>query len=262
MKYVNLGRSGLKVSRLCLGCMSYGEPERLPQPWSLDEKASRPLIRQALEAGINFFETMEALHDVVKAGKARYIGASSMEAWRFAKMQHTAERNGWTRFITMQPQYNLLYREEEREMLPLCEDQGVGVIPWSPMARGRLTRDWSVTSRRTQNDAFALKMYENAALLDKPVIDVVASIAEKHAVPRAHVAIAWLLSKSVITAPIIGATKPEHLSTAISALDFSLSDAEITELEARYLPHPVDGIIPPLPDTPPSLTPPSAIQNY
>lgn len=139
---------------------------------------------------------------------------------------------------------------------------GVGVIPWSPMARGRLTRDWSVTSRRTQNDAFALKMYENAALLDKPVIDVVASIAEKHAVPRAHVAIAWLLSKSVITAPIIGATKPEHLSTAISALDFSLSDAEITELEARYLPHPVDGIIPPLPDTPPSLTPPSAIQNY
>ncbi len=345
MKYVNLGRSGLKVSRLCLGCMSYGEPERLPQPWSLDEKASRPLIRQALEAGINFFdtaniysggsseeitgkalremarrdeivvatktffpwrnspntgflsrkaifqsiddslmrlgmdyvdlfqihrfdystpveETMEALHDVVKAGKARYIGASSMEAWRFAKMQHTAERNGWTRFITMQPQYNLLYREEEREMLPLCEDQGVGVIPWSPMARGRLTRDWSVTSRRTQNDAFALKMYENAALLDKPVIDVVASIAEKHAVPRAHVAIAWLLSKSVITAPIIGATKPEHLSTAISALDFSLSDAEITELEVRYLPHPVDGIIPPLPDTPPSLTPPSAIQNY
>ncbi|HBZ3970029.1 GNAT family N-acetyltransferase [Klebsiella pneumoniae] len=344
-EYVNLGRSGLKVSRLCLGCMSYGEPERLPQPWSLDEKASRPLIRQALEAGINFFdtaniysggsseeitgkalremarrdeivvatktffpwrnspntgflsrkaifqsiddslmrlgmdyvdlfqihrfdystpveETMEALHDVVKAGKARYIGASSMEAWRFAKMQHTAERNGWTRFITMQPQYNLLYREEEREMLPLCEDQGVGVIPWSPMARGRLTRDWSVTSRRTQNDAFALKMYENAALLDKPVIDVVASIAEKHAVPRAHVAIAWLLSKSVITAPIIGATKPEHLSTAISALDFSLSDAEITELEARYLPHPVDGIIPPLPDTPPSLTPPSAIQNY
>lgn len=144
-------------------------------------------------------------------------------------------------------EYNLLYREEEREMLPLCEDQGVGVIPWSPMARGRLTRDWSVTSRRTQNDAFALKMYENAALLDKPVIDVVASIAEKHSVPRAHVAIAWLLSKSVITAPIIGATKPEHLSTAISALDFSLSDAEITELEVRYLPHPVDGIIPPLP---------------
>lgn len=301
MKYVNLGRSGLKVSRLCLGCMSYGEPERLPQPWSLDEKASRPLIRQALEAGINFFdtaniysggsseeitgkalremarrdeivvatktffpwrnspntgflsrkaifqsiddslmrlgmdyvdlfqihrfdystpveETMEALHDVVKAGKARYIGASSMEAWRFAKMQHTAERNGWTRFITMQPQYNLLYREEEREMLPLCEDQGVGVIPWSPMARGRLTRDWSVTSRRTQNDAFALKMYENAALLDKPVIDVVASIAEKHSVPRAHVAIAWLLSKSVITAPIIGATKPEYLSTASARL--------------------------------------------
>ncbi|EMC8227400.1 aldo/keto reductase [Klebsiella pneumoniae] len=261
MKYVNLGRSGLKVSRLCLGCMSYGEPERLPQPWSLDEKASRPLIRQALEAGINFFDTAN-IYSGGSSEEITGIGASSMEAWRFAKMQHTAERNGWTRFITMQPQYNLLYREEEREMLPLCEDQGVGVIPWSPMARGRLTRDWSVTSRRTQNDAFALKMYENAALLDKPVIDVVASIAEKHSVPRAHVAIAWLLSKSVITAPIIGATKPEHLSTAISALDFSLSDAEITELEVRYLPHPVDGIIPPLPDTPPSLTPPSAIQNY
>lgn len=228
-----------------------------------EKKSQRSLDEDDM---LNALKTLQSRSDEIfgtrKAGKARYIGASSMEAWRFAKMQHTAERNGWTRFITMQPQYNLLYREEEREMLPLCEDQGVGVIPWSPMARGRLTRDWSVTSRRTQNDAFALKMYETAALLDKPVIDVVASIAEKHAVPRAHVAIAWLLSKSVITAPIIGATKPEHLSTAISALDFSLSDAEITELEARYLPHPVDGIIPPLPDTPPSLTPPSAIQNY
>ncbi len=157
---------------------------------------------------------------------------------------------------TVSPQRSLLSKDETHDGIRN------GVFLNSPMARGRLTRDWSVTSRRTQNDAFALKMYETAALLDKPVIDVVASIAEKHAVPRAHVAIAWLLSKSVITAPIIGATKPEHLSTAISALDFSLSDAEITELEARYLPHPVDGIIPPLPDTPPSLTPPSAIQNY
>ncbi len=248
MEYINLGRTGLKVSRLCLGCMSYGEPDRLPQPWSLGEDDSRPLIRQALEAGINFFdtanvysggsseeivgrairdmakrdevviatkaffplrnapnngflsrkalfqaiddslsrlgmdyvdlyqihrfdhstpveETMEALHDIVKAGKVRYIGASSMEAWRFAKMQHTAEKNGWTRFVSMQPQYNLLYREEEREMLPQCLDQGVGVIPWSPMARGRLTRDWDENTTRSENDAFALKMYQNAAEL-------------------------------------------------------------------------------------------------
>jgi 1-deoxyxylulose-5-phosphate synthase len=339
MDYVNLGRSGLKVSRLCLGCMSYGEPTRLPQPWSLDEQASGPFFRQALEAGINFFdtanvysggsseeivgralndmaqrdeivvatkaffpwrnapntgflsrkalfqavddslkrlgmdyidlyqihrfdhgtpveETMQALHDTVKAGKARYLGASSMEAWRFAKMQHVADRNGWTQFVSMQPQYNLLYREEEREMLPLCEDQGVGVIPWSPMARGRLTRDWSETSQRTENDAFALKMYQRAAELDQEVIAVVARIAEEHGVPRAHVALAWLLAKPVITAPIVGATKAEHLATAITALDFSLSDAEIADLEAPYVPHPVDGIVPPLPSAPPTLTPP------
>ncbi len=338
MQYVNLGRSGLKVSRLCLGCMSYGEPERLPQPWSLDESASRPLIRQALEAGINFFdtaniylggsseeivgralrdmayrdeivvatkaffpwrnspntgflsrkslfqsiddsltrldmdyvdlyqihrfdhgtpveETMEALHDLVKAGKVRYIGASSMEAWRFAKMQHVAERNGWTRFVSMQPQYNLLYREEEREMLPLCEDQGVGVIPWSPMARGRLTRDWSETTTRTQNDVFALKMYENAAQQDRKVVEVVAQVAAGRGVPRAHVALAWLLSKSVITAPIIGATKAEHLSTAVEALNLTLSPEEIAALEAPYVPHVVDGIVPPLPEQAPRLSP-------
>lgn len=339
MEYVNLGRTGLKVSKLCLGCMSYGEPDRLPQPWSLDEESSQPLIRQALEAGINFFdtaniysggsseeivgtslrkmaqrdeivvatkaffpwrnspntgflsrkaliksiddslmrlgmdyvdlyqihrfdhgtpveETMEALHDIVKSGKVRYIGASSMEAWRFAKMQHCADRNGWTRFVSMQPQYNLLYREEEREMLPQCVDQGVGVIPWSPMARGRLTRDWSEMTKRSENDAFAMKMYRSAAELDKPIVDVVAKLASKHNVPRAHVALAWLLSKPVITAPIIGATKPEHLSTAIAALNFSLSEDEIYELEAPYLPHPVDGIVPPLSDSPPTITPP------
>lgn len=339
MEYVNLGRTGLKVSRLCLGCMSYGEPARLPQPWSLDEAASRPFFRQALEAGINFFdtaniysggsseeitgralndmarreevvvatkaffpwrnspntgflsrkallqsiddsltrlgmdyvdlyqihrfdhgtpveETMEALHDIVKSGKARYIGASSMEAWRFAKMQHVAERNGWTRFISMQPQYNLLYREEEREMLPLCADQGVGVIPWSPMARGRLTRDWSETTRRTQNDAFALQMYRNAEIQDQKVVDVVARIAEAHHVPRAYVALAWLLTKPAITAPIIGATKPEHLATAIGALDFSLTQDEIAALEAPYVPHPVDGIVPPLPEHPPTISVP------
>ncbi|HIE4193680.1 MULTISPECIES: aldo/keto reductase [Burkholderia] len=337
MQYVNLGRTGLKVSRLCLGCMSYGEPARLPQPWSLDEEASRPFFRQALEAGINFFdtaniysgggseeivgralrdmarreeivvatkaffpwrnspntgflsrkalfqsiddslkrlgmdyvdlyqihrfdpgtpveETMEALHDIVKAGKARYLGASSMEAWRFAKMQHVAERNGWTRFISMQPQYNLLYREEEREMLPLCMDQGVGVIPWSPMARGRLTRDWSESTHRTKNDAFAIQMYLNTEAQDRKVIDVVARLADDHGVPRAHVALAWLLAKPGVTAPIIGATKPEHLATAIRALDFSLTGDEINALEAPYIPHPVDGIVPPLPDGPPTLT--------
>ena len=339
MEYVNLGRTGLKVSRLCMGCMSYGEPDRLPQPWSLGEDASRPLLRQALEAGINFFdtadiysggsseeivgrairemacrdevviatkaffplrnapnvgflsrkalfqsvndslvrlgmdyvdlyqihrfdhgtpveETMEALHDLVKDGKVRYIGASSMEAWRFAKMQHVAERHGWTRFVSMQPQYNLLYREEEREMLPLCLDQGVGVIPWSPMARGRLTRDWSKRTSRSENDAFAMKMYQNTSEIDKPIVDVVARIADQHGVPRAHVALAWLMSKPVVTSPIIGATKAQHLSTALGALNFSLSGAELAELEAPYLPHPVDGVIPPLAATPPALTAP------
>jgi 1-deoxyxylulose-5-phosphate synthase len=342
MDYINLGRTGLKVSRLCLGCMSFGEPNRLPQAWSLDEDQSRPFFRQALEAGINFFdtaniysggsseeitgralrdmarrdeivvatkaffplknapnsgflsrkalfqsiddslerlgmdyvdlyqihrfdfgtpveETMEALHDIVKSGRVRYIGASSMQAWRFAKMQHVAERNGWTKFVSMQPQYNLLYREEEREMLPLCADQGVGVIPWSPLARGRLTRDWSEVTTRNQNDAFAIKMYENAAEQDRKVAEVVARIAENHSVPRAHVAIAWLMSKPEITAPIIGATKSEHLATAIDALGFSLSRKEITELEAPYVPHPVDGVVPPLPSEAPRLTPPSEV---
>ncbi|OYR12409.1 aldo/keto reductase [Brucella grignonensis] len=341
MQYVNLGKSGLKVSRLCLGCMSYGEPERLPQPWSLPEEAARPFFRQALEAGINFFdnaniysggsseeimgralkemarrdeivvatkaffpwrnapntgflsrkalfqaiddsltrlgmdyvdlyqihrfdhdtpveETMEALHDIVKAGKARYIGASLMHAWRFAKMQHVAERNGWTRFISMQPQYNLLYREEEREMLPLCADQGVGVIPWSPMARGRLTRAWSETTTRTQNDAFALSMYLKAAEQDREVVEAVTRIAEKHGVPRAHVALAWLLSKPEVTAPIIGATRHEHLSTAVEGLTFTLTGEEISALEAPYVPHPVDGIVPPLSTEPPAITPPQS----
>ncbi|MBP2170756.1 aryl-alcohol dehydrogenase-like predicted oxidoreductase [Erwinia toletana] len=337
MQYVNLGRTGLKVSRLCLGCMSFGEPSRSPQPWSLDEQTSRPFIRQALEAGINFFdtaniysggsseeivgralndmalrdeivvaskaffpwknspnsgflsrkalfkaiddsltrlnmdyidlyqihrfdhgtpveETMEALHDIVKSGKVRYIGASSMEAWRFAKMQFAAERNGWTRFVSMQPQYNLLYREEEREMLPLCEDLGVGVIPWSPMARGRLTRAWSETTHRAQNDAFALGMYQRAAEQDKAVVQVVQHIASEHGVPEAHVALAWLLSKSSVTAPIVGATQSQHLTTAIEALNFTLSREEIVQLEAPYIPHVVDGVIPPLSDEPLTLT--------
>jgi 1-deoxyxylulose-5-phosphate synthase len=340
MEYVNLGKSGLLVSRLCLGCMSYGDPNRPPQAWSLDETASRPFFRLALEAGINFFdtaniysggsseeitgralkdmaqrdeivvatkaffpwknapnagflsrkallqaiddsltrlgmdyvdlyqihrsdpstpveETMEALHDIVKAGKARYIGASSMQAWKFAKMQYAAERNGWTRFISMQPQYNLLYREEEREMLPMCLDQGVGVIPWSPLARGRLTRDWTEgSSSRSQNDAFAQQMYKNAEEHDKEVLKVVGRIAESHGVPRGYVALAWLRSKPAITAPIVGATKPQHLTEAVASLTFQLSNEEIEALEAPYVAHPVDGIIPPLSADPPSITPP------
>jgi aryl-alcohol dehydrogenase-like predicted oxidoreductase len=338
MDYVSLGHSGLKVSKLCLGCMSYGEPGRGMQPWSLDEAASRPFFRQALEAGINFFdtanaysggsseeitgralrdmarrdeivvatkgffpwrgapntgglsrkalmqaiddslarlgmdyvdlyqihrfdettpveETMEALHDIVKAGKARAIGASSMEAWRFAKMQHAAERHGWTKFISMQPQYNLIYREEEREMLPLCQDQGVGIIPWSPLARGRLTRDpKDGETNRSQNDPFAKKMYDPNEQQDRGVIDALGKIAQARGIARAHVALAWVLSKPVITAPIVGATKPQHLADAIAALSVTLSTDEITALEAPYVPHPVDGIALPGKPEPPKLT--------
>jgi aryl-alcohol dehydrogenase-like predicted oxidoreductase len=338
MHYVNLGKSGLKVSRLCLGCMSYGEPSRGLQPWSLDEETSRPFFRQALEAGINFFdtanvysggsseeitgkalremarrdeivvatkaffpwknapnagflsrkaliqaiddsltrlgldyvdlyqihrfdhgtpieETMEALHDIVKAGKARYIGASSMEAWRFAKMQFTADLNGWTRFVSMQPQYNLLYREEEREMLPQCLDQGVGVIPWSPMARGRLTRDWKTEeTRRSKNDAFAQQMYTDTEEQDHAVVDAVSRIAQARGIKRGQVALAWLRTKSAITAPIVGATKAHHLEDAIGALEVQLTDDEIIALETPYVPHPVNGIVPPLSKDPPKLT--------
>ncbi|GAB7551260.1 aldo/keto reductase [Novosphingobium sp. 11B] len=338
MDYVNLGRSGLKISRLCLGCMSFGEPKRGPQAWSLDEEASRPFFRQALEAGINFFdtadiysggsseeitgralrdmarrdeivvatkaffpvrnapnvgflsrkalmqaiddslirlgmdyvdlyqihrfdhgtpveETMEALHDIVKAGKARYIGASSMEAWRFAKMQYTADRHGWTRFISMQPQYNLLYREEEREMLPQCLDMGVGVIPWSPLARGRLTRDWQDgESNRSNKDAFAQQMYADTEQHDRAVVSELRRIAEARSIPRTHVALAWLLSKPSISAPIVGATKLHHLVDAIDALGVRLTDQEISALEAPYLPHPVNGIVPPLSNEPSKLS--------
>jgi aryl-alcohol dehydrogenase-like predicted oxidoreductase len=318
--------------------MSYGDPGRGMQSWSLDEASSRPFFRQALEAGINFFdtanaysggsseeitgralrdmarrdeiviatkaffpwenapnagflsrkalmqaiddsltrlgvdyvdlyqihrfdhstpveETMEALHDIVKAGKVRYIGASSMEAWRFAKLQHTAERHGWARFISMQPQYNLLYREEEREMLPQCLDLGVGVIPWSPLARGRLARAWEDgDTNRSRNDPFAQQMYGATEAEDRAVIDAVGKIAQKRGIPRGYVALAWLLTKPAITAPIIGATKVQHLADAIAALDIALSDDEITALEAGYVPHPVSGIAPPLSSIPPVLT--------
>src|SRR3954467_1918608 len=183
-------------------------------------------------------ETMEALHDVVQAGKARYLGASSMYAWQFAKAQHVAERHGWTRFVSMQNHYNLLYREEEREMLPLCQDQGVGVIPWSPLARGRLTRDWDATTARAETDGFGASLYRDE---DKAIVDKVAEVAAKRDVPRAQVALAWLLAQPAVTSPIVGVTKPAHLADAVAAVDLELSPEEVEELGAGYVPHPVAG---------------------
>ena len=324
MEYVNLGKTGLKVSRICLGCMTYGVPERGTHPWSLVEEDSRPLIRQALELGINFFdtantysdgtseeivgralhdfarreelvvatkvfapmrpganakglsrkaimtevdaslkrlgmdyvdlyqihrwdnttpieETIEALHDVVKAGKALYVGASSMHAWQFAKSLYKADQHGWTRFVSMQNHYNLLYREEEREMMSLCAAEGVAVIPWSPLARGRLTRDWGVSTNRSETDEFGKTLYTAAVESDKKVVETVAKISAARGVPRAQVALAWLLSKPFLTAPIIGASKPEHLEDAVAAVSLKLSDEEIKKLEEPYVPHPVVG---------------------
>ncbi|WP_213776972.1 aldo/keto reductase [Caballeronia sp. dw_276] len=324
MEYVKLGRTGLDVSRICLGCMSYGVPERGPHPWSLDNDAARPFIKQALDLGINFFdtanvysdgtseeivgralkefanrdeivlatkvnsrmrpgpngaglsrkaimaevdaslrrlgtdyvdlyqihrwddttpieETMEALHDVVKAGKARYIGASTMYAWQFAKALHVSERHGWTRFVTMQNYVNLLYREEEREMLPLCESEGIGVIPWSPLARGRLTRDWDSSSARSETDAFGRTLYATTEEADRQVVERVSEIATKRGVPRAQVALAWVLQKKPVTAPIVGATKLHHLNDAVDALSLKLTMDEIQLLEERYVPHAVTG---------------------
>ncbi|MEU9385839.1 aldo/keto reductase [Streptomyces sp. NPDC048279] len=321
MEYVKLGRTGLDVSRICLGCMTYGLPDRGTHEWTLDEEASRPLIRQALETGINFFdtanvysdgtseeivgkalrdfarrdeivlatkvhgrmrpgpnggglsrkailteidhslsrlgtdyvdlyqihrfdhetpieETMEALHDVVKAGKARYIGASSMYAWEFSKAQYTAERHGWTAFVSMQNHYNLLYREEEREMLPLCVDQGVGVLPWSPLARGRLTRDWGTVTERSATDNFGNRLYQEG---DRAIVEAVTRIAGDRGVPRAQVALSWLLHQNPVTAPIIGASKPRHIEDAVAAVELALSDKELEELEQPYGPHPISG---------------------
>ena len=323
MKYVTLGRTGMYVSRICLGCMSFGEPGRGGHPWSLDEEASRPLIRQAIEAGINFFdtanvyslgsseeitgralkdfakrdeivlatkvhgvmregpngrglsrkaimteidhsltrlgtdyvdlyqihrwdrrtpieETMEALHDVVKAGKARYIGASSMYAWQFAKAQHVAGANGWTKFVSMQNHYNLIYREEEREMLPLCLDQGAGVIPWSPLARGRLTRDWDTTTARSETDEFGQNLYLPE---DQQVHEQVAEVASARGIPRAQVAMAWLLGRPGVTAPIVGVTRASHLDDAVAALDVELTKQETEQLEKPYVPHRIAGHI-------------------
>jgi aryl-alcohol dehydrogenase-like predicted oxidoreductase len=324
MEYVKLGRTGLEVSRICLGCMSYGVPERGMAPWSLNEEESRPFIKRALELGINFFdtanvysdgtseeilgralkdfarrdevviatkvyfrmrqgpngaglsrkaimseidnslrrlgtdyvdlyqihrwdndtpieETMEALHDVVKAGKARYIGASSMYAWQFLKAQHVAERNGWTRFVSMQNYYNLLYREEEREMLPLCRADGIGVIPWSPLAKGRLTRDWNEKTARSEKDEIGKAFYSKMADADHKVLERVAEVAAKRGIPRAQVALAWVLQKEPVTAPIIGATKLHHLEDAVAALSVKLDANEMASLEEPYVPHPVMG---------------------
>ncbi len=314
MEYVKLGSTGLDVSTICLGCMSYGEPGRGAHPWSLDEETSRPFVKDALEAGINFFdtaniysdgsseeivgraladfarrdeivlatkvhgtmrpgpnggglsrkaimheidaslrrlgtdyvdlyqihrwdprtpieETVEALHDVVKAGKALYVGASSMYAWQFAKALRVADLNGWTRFATMQNHYNLLYREEEREMLPLCLDEGIGVIPWSPLARGRLTRDWDATSARSETDEFGKTLYRDG---DRVIVEQVARIAAERGVSRAQVALAWVSSRPGVSAPIIGATKPQHLADAVGSLQLRLTEDEVSALEAPY----------------------------
>jgi aryl-alcohol dehydrogenase-like predicted oxidoreductase len=323
MNYTNLGKTGLKVSRICLGCMSYGLQER---KWGLNEEQGRPFIKRALELGINFFdtanmygngrseevlgravhdfakrdelviaskvyfpmrsdvnggglsrkaimteidnslrrlgmeyvdlyqihrwdyetpieETLEALHDVVKSGKARYIGASSMFAWQFCKALYLADLHGWTRFVSMQPHYNLLNREEEREMLPLCVAEGIGVLPWSPLARGRLARAWEAQSStvRGQTDEYGKKLYSETEDLDKQVVDRVGEIAKARGIPRAQIALAWLLRKRAVTASIVGATKSHHLEEAVAAVDVKLSDAEIEALEEPYVPHRIAG---------------------
>ncbi|GAA4486391.1 aldo/keto reductase [Actinoallomurus oryzae] len=321
MDYVKLGSTGLDVSRICVGCMSFGEPDRGNHSWTLGEDQAAPLIRQAVEAGVNFFdtanvysdgsseeitgralaryarrdevviatkvhgrmhagpngaglsrkaimseidaslrrlgtdyvdlyqihrwdhhtpieETLEALHDVVKAGKARYIGASSMYAWQFSKALYTSRLNGWTRFATMQNHYNLLHREEEREMLPLCLDQGIGVIPWSPLARGRLARDWDATTARAETDEFGKTLYQES---DREIVDAVAQVAEARGVTRAAVALAWVLRHPAVSAPIVGMGRPQHLEDAIAALSVELTDDEVAALEKHYSPRPVAG---------------------
>ena len=323
MEYVNLGRTGLKVSRLCLGCMTYGTPAW--REWVLNEEASRPFIKKALEAGINFFdtanmysdgvseevtgralrdyakrddyvlatkvynpmrpdpngrglsrkaimteidhslrrlstdyvdlyqihrwdydtpidETMEALHDIVKAGKARYIGASSMFAWQFAQSLYTADLHGWTRFVSMQNHYNLIYREEEREMIPFCQDQGIGLIPWSPLARGFLAGNRAKgggETTRSKSDDYATQLYYSDD--DFAIVDQVTEVAKSRGVPNMQIALAWVLSRPGVTAPIIGASKPHHLDDAIGALSIALTDEEIKKLEAPYKPHRILG---------------------
>jgi aryl-alcohol dehydrogenase-like predicted oxidoreductase len=323
--YVKLGHTGLDVSRICLGCMGFGDAGRWIHKWVLDEHQSRPVIKHALDLGITFFdtanvysigrseeilgralkdfanrdqvvvatkvhgrmregpncgglsrkailseidsslrrlgmdhvdlyivhrwdydtpieETMEALNDVVRAGKARYLGASAMWAWQFQKALHVAERNGWTRFVSMQDHLNLLYREEEREMLPLCRAEGIGVTPYSPLASGRLTREWSAeSSLRAETDQIARGKYHATADTDRQVVSRVAELAEKHGVPRVHIALAWLLQKQPVAAPIVGATQTQHLDDAVGAMSLELTPDEVAYLEEPYIPHPVVG---------------------
>ncbi|MGB7125747.1 MAG: aldo/keto reductase [Methylovirgula sp.] len=323
MDYVKLGHTGLEVSRICLGCMTFGVADRGQHPWTLDEAESRPILKKALDLGINFFdtanvysdgtseeivgrvlkdlgkrdevviatkvhgrmrpgpngaglsrraifaeidnslrrlgtdfvdlyqihrwdpnvpvaETLEALHDVVKSGKARYIGASSMYAWQFAKALYTSRQHGWTEFVSMQNHLNLLNREEEREMLPLCIDQNVAVLPWSPLARGRLARDWDESTERQKTDVFGKTLY-GVSDSDRDIVARVGEIAKARGVPRAQVALAWLLQKNGVTSPIIGASKPRHLDDAVAALSLRLSADETAKLESPYVPHPIVG---------------------
>jgi aryl-alcohol dehydrogenase-like predicted oxidoreductase len=325
MKYVSLGRTGLRVSPVCLGCMTYGVPDRGNHAWTIGEEESRPMIKRAIELGINFFdtansysdgtseeivgralkdfakrdeivlatkvffaskegpnlsglsrkaimreidnslrrlgtdyvdlyqihrwdyhtpieETLEALNDVVKAGKVRYIGASSMFAWQFAKALATSEKHGWARFATMQNHLNLINREEEREMLPLCADAGIGVIPWSPLARGRLTRDWDATSARLETDEFGRTLYAaHTSDADKQVVEAVGKVAAARGVSRAQVALAWVMQAKAVTAPIVGASKMAHLDDAIAALSIKLTSDEVAALQAPYVPHAIAG---------------------
>ena len=321
MEHTRLGRTGLEVSRITLGCMSWGDPARGGHPWVLDEAAAREVVVAALEAGVTTFdtanvysggsseeftgrilrevadrddyvlatkvhgrmrpgpngaglsrraimseidhslrrlgvdhvdlyqihrwdphtpieETMEALHDVVQAGKARYLGASSMWTWQLAKAQHVAAMHGWTPFVSMQDHYNLVQREEEREMLPYCADSGLGVIPWSPLARGTLTRPWGSQTSRSDTDEFGKTLYQPQ---DRDVVEAVAAVAGARGVPMAQVALAWVMSRSVVTAPIVGATKAQHLTDAVAAFDLRLTEDEIAALEAPYAVHDVTG---------------------
>ncbi len=260
MHYIPLGDTALRVSRLCLGCMTFGEPDRGRHAWTLPEESSRPLIQHAIEGGINFFDTANSYSDgsseeivgralrdfarrdeVVKAGKARYIGASSMHARQFAQALALQQQNGWARFVTMQDHYNLIYREEENEMLPLCQRNGVAVIPWSPLARGRLTRPWGETTARLVSDEFGKSLYSASEENDAQIAGNLADVAEELDASRAQVALAWLLSKPGVAAPIIGPSRQEQLDDLLQAVDLTLSPEQIDKLEAPYQPHPVVG---------------------
>ena len=330
MEYVNLGKTGLKVSRICLGCMTYGAPATGPlkpgsHAWALGEEESRTFFHQALDLGINFFdtanvyslgesenvlgrflkenvrretvviatklhgtmrddpngkgtsrkeilfeldeslrrlrtdyvdlyqihrwdyetpieETLDALNDVVRSGKVRYIGASSTWAWQFTKALYLSKVNGWARFVSMQNHYNLIYREEEREMIPLCKAEGIGIIPWSPLARGRLTRPWQAAhTKRLETDQFGKTLYGNTEEADRRIVDRLGEVSKRRGVPHAQVALAWMLSKPTITAPIVGATKPHHLADAAASVSLGLTPEEIAFLEEPYIPHPIAG---------------------